>query len=145
MTFSTAPLTGAPGLDRPVSDLMHAGHVSVPASLPLAAAARTMAAHHIHAVLVCDERGAPLGWVTARGMLHNLPREWLGATAGDAISEELITVAPTATIREALEAFLASRASHVLVCSPGDGSVLGVIAESDLLVLLAGDSPESGP
>ena len=141
MTFSTVPLNSAPGLDRSVVDVMHAGHITVAARLPLAEAARTMAAGRVHAVLVLDDQGAPLGWVTTRGMLHNLPRDWAGATVGDAISEKLASVSPAATVRETLEAFLATGASHVLVRSPDDGSVLGVIADSDLLVLLAGDGP----
>ena len=141
MTFSTVPLNSAPGLDRPAADVMHAGHVTVPGRLPLTEAARTLAARHVHAVLVCDDHGAPLGWVTTRGMLHNLPRDWEGATAREAISEQLATVAPTATVRDVLQAFLASGASHVLVRADDDPMVLGVIAESDLLVLLAGDRP----
>lgn len=140
MTFSTVPLNSAAGLDRPVVDVMHAGHVIVPARLPLAEAARTMAARHVHAVLVEDDHGAPLGWVTTRGMLHNLPRDWAGATAGEAISEKLASVPPTASVHQALEAFLASGASHVLVRSAEDDMVLGVVADSDLLVLLTGSS-----
>lgn len=141
MTFSTVPLNSAPGLDRPVVDIMHAGHIAVSARLPLAEAARTMATRRVHAVLVVDDHGAPLGWVTARGMLHNLPRDWAGATAGEAISEKLASVRPTSTLRETLGAFLATGASHVLVRSPDDGLVLGVVADSDLLVLLTGDGP----
>ena len=57
------------------------------------------------------------------------------------LSEKLASVSPAAIVRETLEAFLATGASHVLVRSPDDGSVLGVIADSDLLVLLAGDGP----
>ena len=141
MTFSTVPLNSAPGLDRPVVDVMHTGHISVAARMPLADAARTMAARRVHAVLVLADDGAPVGWVTARGMLHNLPRDWADATVGDAISEKLAGVSPTSTVRDALGAFLATGASHVLVRSPDDGSVLGVIADSDLLGLLAGDGP----
>lgn len=140
MTFSTSPLTSALGLDRPVLEVMHVGVVSVPAHLPLAAAARAMAEHRVHAVLVVDDTGGPLGWVTSRGMLHNLPRDWGNARAGDAISETLISVAPTDHVARALEAFLASGASHILVRTPNTGRILGVVAESDLLVVLAGEA-----
>lgn len=139
MTYSTVPLLSAPGLSRSVRDITHTGHVTVPGHLPLAAAARTMVTRRIHAVLVCDEQGEPLGWVTTRGLLHNLPRDWEGATAKDAISEPLCAVSSTATAREALDAFLAAGASHVLV---RDGQqIVGVIADSDLLALLADAAP----
>lgn len=139
--FTTVPLKAAPGLDRPVLDVMHAGHVTIPARMPLAAAAGLMVTRRVHALLVCDDRGAPLGWVTTHGMLHNLPRDWSVATAGDAISEPLVDVAPDATVRQALDAFLASGASHILVRRPGEALVCGVVAESDLLALLAAPAP----
>jgi CBS domain-containing protein len=135
--YTTVPLKAAPGLDRPVLDVMHAGHVTIPGRLPLAEAARLMGARRVHALLVCDDRGAPLGWVTAHGMLHNLPRDWDGASVREAITEKLVDVAPEATVRDALDAFLASGASHILVRRPGDDLVCGVVAESDLLELLA--------
>ncbi len=137
MTYSTVPLNSAHGLDRPVQKLMHHGYVTIPAGLPLAVAARTMAARHVHAVLVCDVDGAALGWVTTRGMLHNLPRDWDCATAGEGISESVVSVPPTASVRDALQAFLASGASHILVRDRGDSPLLGVLAESDLLAALA--------
>jgi CBS domain-containing protein len=137
MTLSSVPLTAAPGLDHPVLDVMHVHPVTVPAELPLDAAARQMAAQRIHAVLVVDGRGAPLGWVTTRGMLHNTPRDWAGARVGDAITESVVAVPPTATLRDALQTFLASGASHLLVQKEAGGPVLGLVAESDMVGVLA--------
>jgi predicted transcriptional regulator len=142
MTYSTVPLT-AGALDQRVADLMHEHPVTIPASMPLAAAARQMARRRVHAILVRDEVGGPLGWVTARGLLHNVPRDWAGAAAGDAISEALVTIRDTASAREALEAFAASGASHLLVVGDPGGVVRGVVAESDMLWVLAPDGPSA--
>ncbi len=119
---------------------MHRGHVSVPGSLPPAEAARTMSARHVHAVLVDDDHGGPLGWVTTRGLLHNLPCDWDDATVREAITEPVASVLPTASVADAITALLASDASHVLIRTE-DGHVRGVVAESDLLKLLAGPLP----
>ncbi len=143
--FTTVPLNAAAGLDAPVIAVMHADPVRIAGSLPLGAAALTMVARRIHAILVCDDHNAPLGWMTARGMLHNAPRDWNGATARDAISEPLASVPPEATVHAALEALLAAGASHVLVRAEERGTVLGVVSDFDLLALLtASESGEPG-
>lgn len=135
--YSTVPLLSAAALRTPVSELMHEGYVAVGAAQPVAAAARLMGQHRIHAVLVVDDEHRPLGWVTSRGMLHNTPRDWTAATAVDAISEPLEIVAPSATLRVALDAFLATGASHVLVADSPMSPPAGVLAESDLLGVIA--------
>lgn len=95
-----------------------------------------MSEHRVHAVLVVDDAQMPLGWVTSRGMLHNTPRDWRGATAEDAITEPVDLVRPSDTVRQALDAFLASGASHVVVADSRGGPLRGVLAESDLLGLI---------
>lgn len=134
--FTTVPLNAATGLDAPVAKLMHENPVRVPGQMPIAAAARTMLAQRIHAVIVIDDSGVELGWVTTRGMLHNTPRDWSGATAQDAISEAIVSVAPDATMRAALEALLAGGVSHILVRPPAGGPAIGVVSDFDLLALL---------
>jgi CBS-domain-containing membrane protein len=82
---------------------------------------------------------APLGWVTSRGILHNHAREWAtAASAADAISEPAATVAPTATLDDALTVvFVATSASHILVASDIAQAPVGVIADSDLVAFMA--------
>ncbi len=138
--FSTVPLSSAPGLDRPVLELMHADPIAVPAAMPLDRAVRLMTERHVHAVLVTDDNGVPLGWITARGMLHNYPRDWAGATAGDAITERVESVTPRSTARDALRAMLAVGGSHILVKS-ADGATVGVVSDYDLLTVMAHGAP----
>jgi CBS domain-containing protein len=137
MTLSSVPLISAPGLDRSVLDIMQIHPATVSAELPLGVAAHLMAARRVHALLVVDDQGTPLGWVTTHAMLHNTPRDWAGASVADAITEPLIAVPPTATLRDVLQAFLASGASHVLVQKDVAGPVLGLVAESDIVGVLA--------
>jgi signal-transduction protein with cAMP-binding, CBS, and nucleotidyltransferase domain len=137
--FTSVPISSVPTLDRPVTDVMHAGCIAVPAAAPLALAARAMEQHGTHAVLAQGEDG-PLGWVTSRGVLHNHPRQWNDATAGDAITEAIASVPSTATVQDAVTALLAAGSSHVLVQNPGSRVPAGVVSETDLVVLLARES-----
>ena len=86
--LTTVPFKNAPGLTRHVSNVMHHGFIAVPAGASLAEVVAAMRDNHVHAVLVTGSDGAPLGWVTSRGVLHNHARDWTMATrAADAITE----------------------------------------------------------
>jgi CBS domain-containing protein len=135
--YSTVPLRSASGLDLPVCELMHTDYVAIDSGAPLASAAALMASRRVHAVLAVDADGHPLGWVTARGMLHNAPRDWRGATVADAITEPVGVIAPDAPLRAALDAFLASGSSHVVVAESPASKPRGVLADSDLLGVVA--------
>lgn len=144
MSYSTVPLASAQGLGRRVADLMHPGVFSVPAGLPLAATARAMADRRVHALLVFDEHGEPVGWVTTHGLLHNLPRDWETATAGDAVSDPVTRIGPDAEAGDAIQLLLAHGVSHALVCAEHGGPVLGVLADFDLLAAMAPGATGAG-
>ena len=57
-------------LEREVAEFMTPCCVVISEAASVADAAKAMAAHRIHAVLVVGRRnGTPLGWVTHRGLL----------------------------------------------------------------------------
>jgi signal-transduction protein with cAMP-binding, CBS, and nucleotidyltransferase domain len=136
--FTTVPFKAAPGLDRPVTDAMHHGLISLPATATLADVAATMRDNKVHAVLVTGTDGGPLGWVTSRGILHNHGRDWtVAASAADAITEPAAAVAPTATLADAMTVFVATGASHILVGGAAGQQPVGVLADSDLVAFMA--------
>lgn len=142
--ISTVPLKFSAHLGRSVREVMHSGYVALPADAPLDVVARTMCDADVHAVLVSDVHG-PMGWVTSRGLLHNHPMDWTQARAGDAVTELPAAVGSDQTVEDAMNAFLASGASHILVqddghTMPGHPVTVGVIAESDLVRFVAGRS-----
>jgi CBS domain-containing protein len=131
--LTTVPMKAAPGLDTPVTEVMHHGLVTLPATATLAEAVRAMRDNEVHAVLVDGDGCGPLGWVTSRGLLHNHGRDWtIAESAAEAITEFPAHVAPTATLAEAIDVFVGTGASHILVAEAG-GAPVGVIAESDLV------------
>lgn len=136
--LTTVPLKSVPGLDRPVTDVMHHGFIALPATATLADVASTMRDNKVHAVLVTGTDGSPLGWVTSRGILHNHARDWtIAASAADAITQPAASVAPTATLADAITVFVATGASHILVADAGATAPTGVIADSDLVAFMA--------
>lgn len=137
--LTTVPMKAAPGLDTPVTEVMHHGLVTLPATATLAEAVRAMRDNQVHAVLVDGDGdgGGPLGWVTSRGLLHNHGRDWtIAASAAEAITEFPGHVAPTATLADAIDVFVGTGASHILVAAAG-GPPVGVVAESDLVAFLS--------
>jgi len=135
--LSTVPITTSRTLDAEVREIMRTGVVSVPAAASLRRVARALREHRVHAVLVVGSDGAPLGWVTVRGLLHNHARDWELADAGSAITEQAVCVPPSSTVREALGAMLATNVTRVLVIRPGDVAAEGVVSDSDLVGLVA--------
>jgi len=136
--LTTVPFKSVAALDTPVTAVMHHGVIALPATATLADAASTMRDHRIHAVLVTGTDGSPLGWVTSRGILHNHARDWTtAASAADAITQPATSVAPTATLADAITIFVATGASHILVAASTAEPPLGVIADSDLVTFMA--------
>jgi CBS domain-containing protein len=130
--LTTVPFKSAPGLDTPV---MHHGFIALPTTATLADAATTMRDNKIHAVLITGSDGSPLGWVTSRGILHNHARDWTTtASAADAMTHPAASVAPTATLADALTVFVATGASHILV---GSSAAQAPIGDSDLVAFMA--------
>ena len=129
--------TDVPGdLETPVRDLMTPGVISIGDRGSLRDAYGAMLAHRVQAVLVVGERSeAPLGWVTARGLLEWLGRDQALARAREAVTEEAVTIHPSATAREAIDTLSRSGASHLLV-GPEDAAPEGVLAPLDLLALV---------
>jgi CBS domain-containing protein len=126
-------------LETPVASIMRHGVVSIAEDASLANVARAMSDHHVHAILV-EERttGRPLGWVKAETLLSwmNMRSSWVHAH--QAITEPVTTIAPTATVRDAITALLRHGTSRLLVCSDGGRAGEGVLTHLDVVGLLAG-------
>ena len=136
--LTTVPFKSVPGLEAPVTDVMHHGVVALPASATLADSAAAMRDNKVHAVLITGSDGSPLGWVTSRGILHNHALDWsIQASAVAAITEPAASVATSAKLSDAMTVFVATGASHILVAASAAGAPVGVIADSDLVAFVA--------
>ena len=125
-------------LDAPVRAFMRPGVISVPEDATLRQAMRAMAAHAVHPVLIVAARtGAPLGWVTARGVLAWLIRDAALAPASVAITEPPVTIEPTASAADVVRVLIETGAAHLLVAEEPDMPPQGVVGELDIVRLVA--------
>lgn len=125
-----------------VSDAMHPGVLSCEASASLSDVARLMATHHVHSVAVMgishDVSGERLVW----GIISDLDllRAGTGSgseCAGALAKQPIISVEPTAPLREAGELMLRQGASHVVVIDPNTQRPIGVLSTLDIAGVLA--------
>lgn len=136
---STALLPSPAGdrLDIPVRDLMRPGVIVIAEDASIEQAQRALLAHGVHAILVVEHGGRPLGWATSRGLLSWCNRDVALHAARDAVSEAALAVEPWSTAEEALAVLLRTGASRLLVARTADGLPEGVVADLDLLAVLA--------
>ena len=122
-----------PLLDREVADLMTPGCVVVSEAASVADAAKAMAAHRVHAVLVLGRRnGTPLGWITHRGLLGWVGRDRSLARATEAITEPVRAIPAHESVRTALYALSMSGTTRLLVRSRPNQMPEGVLSDFDL-------------
>jgi CBS domain-containing protein len=125
-------------LDTPVREIMRPGVIVLSEEASVVQAQRALIAHGVHAVLVL-ERGSPrpLGWITSRGLLSWSDRDVSLASSRDAVTEPPVVIEPSASAREALELLEGQAATRLLVSRHSDGLPEGVVADVDLLRLVA--------
>lgn len=130
-----------------VGELMHRGLVACRPDAPLASVAALLVEHRIHAAVVTEEEGEPLGVVSDTDLLA---AEWLGGdlegleemrrmTAAELMTPDIETIAASAPVAEAA-ARLGSRHLGRLVVVE-DGAAVGVISVSDVVAALARRPP----
>ena len=123
----------AEGVERRVRDVMTPGVVAVPEDASAAQAARALVAHHVHAVLVVSDAGAPIGWVTAETLRHSRGLEHAHATAGSVVTEQVTGIEAEASVGAALYALSMPGVTRLVVRAKGDGFPVGVVTDIDLV------------
>lgn len=96
--------------------------------------ARALSQHRIGAALVRDQEGEVLGIVSERDIVRAVAREGAGAlahTARDLMTTDLITVAGTTRIAEALSLMTSHRCRHLPVME--EGRLVGMVSIGDLV------------
>jgi CBS domain-containing protein len=147
MTTSIQPFQGSylmPSLDKAtVGDVMRPGVMSCPPEFPAAVVARTMATHHIHAVVVDGLRrdpthGEELVWGVVSDM--DLVRAARSAdiedlTAGELAVTEPVVVEPRLSLAEATRLMDEHDTAHLVVVD--DGRPVGMVSSLDVAGVLA--------
>lgn len=104
--------------------------------------AQLMRNHHVGDLIVAERRNGrlePLGIVTDRDLVVKVLAEGVAAealTAGDLMTRELVTVAETASVHEAIERMRAEGIRRLPVVG-ADGAMVGVLSADDVTEFIA--------
>jgi CBS domain-containing protein len=118
-----------------VAEVMHRGVVFCPPEVPLSFAARVMAAHRVHAVVVLgdDEEGGLWGVVSDTDVLTSIAERTLDRqTAGGMAQTPIVTVSRRHTLARAAELMKQHAVTHLLVVGP-HARPIGVVSTFDLV------------
>jgi CBS domain-containing protein len=120
-------------LSHEVGEFMTPGCVVISEAASVADAAKAMAQHRVHAVLVVGAKnGTPLGWVTHRGLLGWVARDRRLARATEAITEPVRAIPAHESLRTAVYALSLSGTTRLLVRSRPHELPEGVLSDFDV-------------
>ena len=121
---------------RTVGDAMHRGVVTCKRGASIVAAARVMAAHHIHATVVVDFDGRCVGIVTAGDLVAGLDDGTAASRTVDEIASVPALIGPHEPLVRAVELMRDHRTTHIVVTLASRRPV-GMLSALDLLELVA--------
>ncbi len=126
-----------------VRDLMHPGLLTCKPNATLGQVATLLTQHHVHALIVVDRDGRPLGIITDYDVLAG---EWLSAdkesmvtmrslTAGELMSHPIDSIEAGQRLNEAAKIMLEKDINRLLVTD--NGKAVGIISTSDFVSSMA--------
>jgi CBS domain-containing protein len=128
-----------------VRDLMHPGLLTCRPDATLGQVSVMLTQHHIHALVVVDRDGRPIGIISDYDLLAG---EWLSAdsqslttmrhlTAGELMSSPIDTVEASLSLGAATQQLIEKDINRLLVTD--QGAPVGVISISDFVASIAGE------
>ena len=124
-----------------VVDAMTHGVVMCGAETRLPVMAAAMAGRGIHAIVVPSPHGGSALTVSDLDLVRAELRGTGEQTAGDIALEPMATVAPTATVRDAIERMATLDVAHLLVGDAGEAWPDGILSSFDVVSVLSGRDP----
>lgn len=119
---------------RTVADVMSRAIVVTHPDTRIEHLARGMSERRSRSVIVLDRRGRALGVVTGHDLLEVDPE-----TSAEELMHLPITIAPSATLREAADAMVQNEVHRLVVADPGEPHALplGLVSSYDIVAEMA--------
>lgn len=133
-----ARLGASPVEERTVRAVMSYGYVVCRTDAPLVTLARAMTERCSRSVIVVDADGAARGVLTGFDLLPFADNNLNGKVAAD-LMHAPVTIAPTASLREAADVMIDRHIHRLVVVDPEDPDAvpLGLVSTSDILAEMA--------
>lgn len=130
-------------MTRLVRDLMHRGLITCRQNAALGQVAVLLSQHHVHALVVVDRDGRPVGILSDFDIMAG---EWLSAdaqslevmrrlTAGDLMSVPIVSVEADVPLSEAVKLMIGKDIERLMVTEAG--KAVGIISSSDFVASIA--------
>ena len=141
MPPAVSPISPPPAAEElartPLRRIMRSGVVSVSGNASLLQAAKALADHRVHAVLVLRTGSSErVGWLTTRALVERLLEYSPFEPVADAVTEKATSIAPSATVGDAIRALAAPGVTHLLVTN-GAAAPQGVVSDADIVRFVA--------
>ena len=124
----------------PISEVMHAGFVGCPLETPLTVVAQLMARHRVHCIVgfgdVTEDDTSVWGVVSDLDVVSALATVDAPLTAGEIAATEVVTVAPSDSVRHAAQLMRDHGVSHVLVTDGRSDRPLGILSTLDIAAFI---------
>jgi CBS domain-containing protein len=122
-----------------VRDVMRSELLTSPPDAPLRDVARTMAAEHVHSVIVSGVGTEDRGWGIVSDMdLMRAAREDIDErTASEAAVSEFLSAGPDEPLGRAVQMMLEHDVTHLVVVDPASDRPVGVLSTLDVAGALA--------
>jgi CBS domain-containing protein len=134
------PATQRPSLPRQwaaeVGDVMHRGVITCAADASAETAARTMAAHRIHAVLAVTGDGNCVSVIEAADVVAAAHDGSIAFANARAIGRAPVFVDLTTPLRQVIQLMRRHDVEHVVVTQPGKSRPIGVVSILDAIEAL---------
>jgi CBS domain-containing protein len=130
-----------------VREVMHEGLITCAPKTPLDELAHLMASRRVHAILTTDDADEQQTWgvVSDLDLVSVASADMFGATAADASTTEVITVALDETVERAAQLMSEHGVTHLLVVDGESERPVGVLSTLDVARVIAGHRGASAP
>ncbi len=121
--------------EKRVEDVMHYGVITCRTHTLLKEAVRIIVDSDVHALVVIHDNGSVAGIVSHMDLLRRYGDNLLQHKAEDAMTPRVVTIAPEATVKEAVELMLKNNIRRLLVTeeTPQGERPIGVISTTDVI------------
>jgi signal-transduction protein with cAMP-binding, CBS, and nucleotidyltransferase domain len=122
------------GVDALVKDYMTTKLVTIDQKQSILEVAKKMVERNISSLAITDEQGRIMGIVTERDVVNAVTNRVVPdrVPAGTLMTRPLVSISSDSHIEGAARTMASNRVRHLMVTSPRDGQVIGIITVTDL-------------